>query len=86
MTSAWSALGPKRDRCKERDEAKIKNIGKQRDAADARSGRNPKGRGNMGAFRRRHPSQYRHIASGLLLELHPISPPSRPCGAYSEVP
>ena len=33
-------------------------------AADDRPGRNPEGRGNLGAFFRREPSQYRHIASG----------------------
>ena len=32
--------------------------------ADARPGRNPKGRGALGAFLCREPSQYRHIASG----------------------
>src|SRR4051794_14672799 len=32
------------------------------------------------------PCNIRDIASGLLLELHPTSPPSRPRGAYSEVP
>ena len=32
--------------------------------ADARPGRNPKGRGDLGAFLRREPLQYRHIAAG----------------------
>jgi hypothetical protein len=32
------------------------------------------------------PRNIRDIASGLLLELHPIAPPSRPRGTYSEVP
>src|SRR5262249_52986598 len=32
--------------------------------ADDRPGRNPKGRGALGASLRREPSQYRHIASG----------------------
>ena len=32
--------------------------------ADARPGHNPKGRGDLGAFLRREPLQYRHIAAG----------------------
>src|ERR1700716_4184035 len=32
--------------------------------ADARPGRNPKGRGDLGAFLRREPLQYRHISAG----------------------
>src|SRR3954447_22717652 len=32
------------------------------------------------------PCNIRDIASGLLLDLHPTTPPSRPRGAYSEVP
>lgn len=32
--------------------------------ADARPGRNPEGRGDLGAFCRREPLQYRHIAAG----------------------
>jgi hypothetical protein len=70
----------------EAERSQYVDIGKRRDAADARCGHNPKGRDDMGVFRRRQPLQYRHIASGLLLELQPISPPSRPRGAYSEVP
>jgi hypothetical protein len=36
----------------------IANIHKTRDNAGARFGRNPKGRGALGAFRRRAPLQY----------------------------
>ena len=43
------------------------NIGKRRDVADACCGHNPKGRGEMGAFCRRHPLQYRHIGFASLL-------------------
>jgi hypothetical protein len=50
--------GPKRDECEERDAANIANIDKIRDDAGARFGHNPKGRGDLGAFRRRAPLQY----------------------------
>jgi hypothetical protein len=33
-------------------------------AAHARPGHNPKGRDDLGAFLRREPLQYRHIAAG----------------------
>src|SRR6185436_5758819 len=37
---------------------------KEGNAVDDRPGRNPKGRGDLGASLCREPSQYRHIASG----------------------